>query len=319
MGSVPSTPNQASSNDPWWPIENQNLTLNHSPLLSAMDDEEGQRNANTLVNDRGENDDEQQQQQHTSMTLNVDTVTNDEFQFNMENENENESENVMCFDESNVTSECVDQQPNESRSNSSEPLNVEQREKNREQSLEEFKEELRVKREKRQSAIADLRNEISSLRQQLADEKDINRKLINEKNITREQQQHQQQQQRERDLQQERQQKSYDTNDNEGVDVVASTHNDRDDDVDNGTPFENKGIVLQAELSEAQFSLQIANAEILTLNSELSGTRRQVTSLKDVVAVTKQMVEIREEQLVKVSHFCIYAFLPENIYSDVVN
>lgn len=127
------------------------------------------------------------------------------------------------------------------------------------QSLEEFKEELRVKREKRQSAIAELRNEISTLHNQLAAEKALNEQLIDERNCI--------------------------------------SRNDDDDDIDAAS----HNHTLRVQLADVQLALQTANGEILRLTSELAGTKKQVSALKDVIAASKEMVGIREAQLHQVS------------------
>lgn len=124
------------------------------------------------------------------------------------------------------------------------------------QSLEEFKEELRVKREQRQSIVSDLRNEVSSLKAQLAEQKAIN------------------------------------------VSLQSGDQQPPPPDVQTDAVDRNKeNIVLKSELAEVQLALQLANAEILSLTSELSVTQKQVVSLKEVIVVTKQMISIRESQM----------------------
>lgn len=279
MGSVPSTPDQDSrqTNDPWWPVENQNLTLNHSPLLAAaspttttaVDAEEGHRsNLEATTNNSTINNEPQ-------------LIANNEL-FDMEND----SSSSDCIDGGDQLNEgSVAKGPRSSalKDNISDG-DYERRRGSREerinQSLEEFKEELRIKREKRQNAITDLRNEIATLRQQLIDEKALNRRLMIERNVNyNDSTEH-----------------SVDTHD---VDLAVEAMRTNDEIVSD-VPSNNE-IAIKAELSAAQYALQLANAEILSLNTELTGTRRQVTSLKDVVAVTKQMVQIREDQLDKVS------------------
>lgn len=142
----------------------------------------------------------------------------------------------------------------------------------RRNSLDVFRKELQVKRERRQIAVADLRNEITTLRKQLAAEKELNRKLKVEKVANGEQ-------------------------------TTATSTSETASDAGNGDDVTPKSgdTHLRAQLAETQLSLQIANAEILSLNTELTHRKRQVTSLKEVIGASKQMLEIRETALVQVS------------------
>lgn len=230
MGSAPSTPHRDGSNDPWWPIENQNLTLSPNESVIAMEEQQ-QNSSNTAENaDRSD----------FSIENNDEIVNCDEI------DKIDKSDNVAEVTSAIGTCEgvSVDVTTNHKES----------------QSLEEFKEELRAKREKRQNALAELRNEISTLRNQLAAEKALNKQLIDEKNcISR-----------------------------------------NDDDIDTDATQTN-GRTLRIQLADVQLSLQDANGEILRLTSELSATKKQVNALKDVIAASKEMVEIREAQLQQVS------------------
>lgn len=242
MGSVPSTPNQEPTSDPWWLIENQTLELN-PPAMNTDD----------------ENDVESLQGQQ----INADPVTVDS------NQTENENilvDNIVKISESEceIMEENVEQhdfvlQPIESCSDSSDQIEQSKKSKSQ-QSLEEFKEELRIKREQRKSAISELRNEMSNLRRELAEEKALNKKLMNERRRC--------------------QCNAVDIEEHSSVDEIDSSK-----------------ASLQSQLSESQYALQMANAEILSLTSELSVTKRQTQSLKDVIAASKQMLEIRESEL----------------------
>lgn len=228
MGSAHSTPHQDGSDDPWWPIENQNLTLNPNESVAVM-----------------------AEQQHSDVQSDANRTDfgtqNDGNVFCDENDSIVKSENVVEVTSAIETCEGV-------------CVGVSTQEKEN-QSLEEFKAELREKREKRQNAIAELRNEISTLRNQLAAEKTLNQQLIDEKN---------------------------------GMSRNDNVH-DRDvDDIDGDHS-------LRIQLADVQLSLQTANGEILRLTSELAVTKKQVSALKDVIAASKEMVEIREAQLQQVS------------------
>lgn len=166
---------------------------------------------------------------------------------------------------------------------------VDAKTENRMQSLEEFKRELSLKR---QGVMSELKAKISCLRQQLANEKEVNEQLRNEQ---RNQQcscngalvgQNAATQTTTDEINAQESTTDIETNDDD-LNVVfrANEDNSRND------------IALKSDLADVQLSLQLANAEILSLTSELSATHRQVASLKEVIMFSKQMVDIRENQL----------------------
>lgn len=57
---------------------------------------------------------------------------------------------------------------------------------------------------------------------------------------------------------------------------------------------------LRKELGNVYHDLQLANAEILSLREELDVTKNQVNSLKEVQVVSKQMLQLREDQVTQV-------------------
>ncbi|XP_049537647.1 restin homolog [Anopheles darlingi] len=54
---------------------------------------------------------------------------------------------------------------------------------------------------------------------------------------------------------------------------------------------------LKSELAEAQFQLQIAQAEALSLQTDVGQLRNQVKTLKDVIKAGKEIIAIREDQV----------------------
>lgn len=137
-------------------------------------------------------------------------------------------------------------------------------------------------RSKRQSVVLELKTKIDTLRQQLTIEKEINEQF--------------------------RRQKSH-CNCSGQQQMVATTttvsdNPDNEPELDDGISRSSSSVALKSELADVQLSLQLANAEILSLTSELRATQRQVSSLKEVIVFSKQMVEIRENQLSQV--YCIY-------------
>uniref|UniRef100_A0A1I8MI18 Uncharacterized protein n=1 Tax=Musca domestica TaxID=7370 RepID=A0A1I8MI18_MUSDO len=158
----------------------------------------------------------------------------------------------------------------------------------KEQSLEEFKEELRLKRQTRQSAIQGLRDEISLLRKQLDAERDISRRLRNGEKV-------------EESPPLEKSPKSPFTSDLEGATALTkrTTKYELLDDDANGDDDENplaRSRHANIELANAQLALQMANSENLSLRGELDIVHKQVASLKDVIACCKQMLTVKEEQ-----------------------
>lgn len=232
MGSAPSSPSQESNTDPWWSIENQTLELN-PPEMNSNRETNAEQSQQTNANGESGRADDLAVSSSESEPKNESI---DSTELGETNENNPENLDKHCASSSEVT------QSNEN------------------QTLEEFKEELRIKRELRKCAISELRNEMSNLRHELAQEKALNKKLMAEK----------------RDCRCFMTNRETETTEDQ-INLNASA--------------------LRTQLSAVQYSLQLANAEILSLTMELSVTKRQTQSLKDVVAATKQMLEIRENEL----------------------
>lgn len=137
-----------------------------------------------------------------------------------------------------------------------------------EQSLEDFKDELRTKRMRRISIVNGLRDELKLLRHQLEVEREINRRLQNGECA----------------------EESPPPTEADGViesadeKKTAANHH------------------LMAELAEAQLALQLSNAENLSLTTELGYVRKQVVSLKEVVGCYKEMLSVKETEVDQVSH-----------------
>lgn len=262
MGSTPSTPVRDRSDDPWWPIENQILDLNPNAMDSP-------NNSNT--NSAAE------QTNHSEIS---DSLSNNPVQ-NGENNSADETVSIESISDSFEELSKNEIEIESSEESSAKAQNSEnERVQRRQQSLDEFKEELRIKREMRTNAITELRNEISSLRKQLADEKEITKQLKeiqNRENL---------------------------------CNICGSIYNSLDcaaqSNIATATAAASvsteSNIALRSQLAELQFSLQNANAEILTLSSELAATKKQAKSLKEVIAASKEIIEIRETELTQVKH-----------------
>lgn len=253
MGSTPSTPNRESGDDPWWPIENQNLDLNPS----TMDATNSQR-LNRI--------EEQGAPIGDSVASNSNIRNNSDIQ----DESIDIQENISNETSVSCGSDDIENIPPES--NVQAKRSEFDRSTRQQQSLEEFKEELRVKREMRTNAIAELRNEIGGLRQQLAEEKEITKQLKQERS-------------------------------NRNLCQICNSIYDsleNAESIDTNGETRGSNISLRSQLAELQFSLQNANAEILTLSSELAATKKQAKSLKEVIAASKEIIEIRETELAQV-------------------
>ncbi|XP_054742586.1 uncharacterized protein LOC129247477 [Anastrepha obliqua] len=149
-----------------------------------------------------------------------------------------------------------------------------------EQTLEEFKEELRIKRLARQTAVQNLRDEIATLRRQLAEEQELTRRLRRNDAV-------------------ELLSTDVDVSvaEEEGAIGGASAEPDADDE-----DPQSRGRHANIELANAQLALQMANAENLSLRTELGVVQKQVGTLKEVIACCKQMLSVKEEQCVQLKN-----------------
>lgn len=169
----------------------------------------------------------------------------------------------------------LEQQPMEMAAKPSEQhMQKEQKEQEEEQTvprdLEQFKAELAEKRAARQTAVQDMRDELASLREQLTAERAENRRLRGEKVEQGEVSSVEQQQ----------------------------SQPERDEDDENPSSRSRHANI---ELANAQLALQLANADNLSLRSEVEVVQRQVGTLKEVICCCKQMLSVKEEQCAQVS------------------
>lgn len=266
MGSSPSTPSRESSDDLWWPIENQNLDLNPNTMDGTSNNSNSEGHEQPEINtdnceasissseNRSNNEDK------SDIEIRISSSPNESSTISSSSSG---SDFTKVAPESSVNSEICEQLP-----------------MNRQQSLEQFKEELRIKREMRTNAISELRTEISSLRRQLAQEKEINKNLIAERS--------------KENLCQ----------------ICSSIYKSLEtpatiEPISTNTETRETNVSLRTQLAELQFALQNANAEILTLSSELAATKKQAKSLKEVIAASKEIIEIRETELTQVNTYCV--------------
>lgn len=308
MGSAASTPNRESSDNtsdnPWWQIENQILELNPNRMEEATSGD-----PNSSSSTRSESD-----QQHRDPQVNETAISTNDLECENSDGNGSRIDTATAASSLNMIENSEKGIENDCSSDSSANANIETNSSSerghsneRQQSLEEFKEELRVKREMRTNAIVELRNEMSSLRQQLAHEKEINKQLIEERN--------------KENLCEicnsiykslEHQNVSHD----DGVvgcaaaaavasvvvqNTVGDVYSNGNIERDAKTSLITPNITLRTQLAEAQFALQNANAEILRISNELTATRQQAKSLKEVIKMSKEIIQIRETELSQVN------------------
>lgn len=156
------------------------------------------------------------------------------------------------------------------------------------QSLEEFKEELRLKRLERQTALQELRDEITFLRQQLKRERNLTQRLRNGEQV-------------EELCDTEKHPEQIDKRCSEAESTIVSCDNESSDidndnvDTDDEDPL-SRSRHANIELANAQLALQMANSENISLRSELAGVQKQVSTLKEVINCCKQMLVVKEEQ-----------------------
>ncbi|ALC38513.1 CG4213 [Drosophila busckii] len=130
------------------------------------------------------------------------------------------------------------------------------------QTLNEFKEQLASKRLARQEAVQDLREELAKLREELTQERAENQRLRAATTATTE---------------------------------LVAIDEQLQPDADDENPS-SRSRHANIELANAQLSLQLANADNLTLRGEVAAVQRQVGTLKEVISCCKQMLSVKEEQ-----------------------
>ncbi|XP_055916824.1 myosin-2 heavy chain [Eupeodes corollae] len=248
---------QDSNEDPWWwEIENQNLLLNVADGNEAPSESGPSTSASAIVrtNNNG-----------------IVTITSEQKLIHRRSKSPKDS----------IVSDLPDEGASESLVFKSDEIEQDNEvNSRREQSLEEFKEELKTKRMARQTAVNDLREELKSLRRQLAEERGASRRSRSVEGNSEEVQPTSCSSEEAKKKQMEESDRAFaqQISDDE---VVSESTNPK------------------VQLAEAQLALQMANAENLSLQTELGVTRKQVVSLKEVVTCCKQMIAMKEEQVVQ--------------------
>lgn len=183
---------------------------------------------------------------------------------------------------------------------------AERRRRINEEKMEQFKSELANKHLARRQAIAERSREILFLREELAKHKKENEELkeaLNKKNPEPE-----------------------DTSWNEELqklreenERLKNTVQEKDEELDNYKEITQQNHELRLNIAEVQKELQSVNAQVVSFENERHDYQTHVSALKEVVKVSKQLLEIRELQLEEVSHsnFIMRQLLNQNTATEL--
>lgn len=147
--------------------------------------------------------------------------------------------------------------------------------------LDEFRQELARKHEKRRQVIAEKRKEMQDLRDEVLRQKEENEKLR-------------------RLLKQRTESTQDDELQKENEELKKKIVELRTELIKCETLSE-KNNQLRSDIAKLQEDLQSVNAEVVGFEKERFEYQTHVTALKDVIRVSKQMLVIREQQLTEVS------------------
>lgn len=164
----------------------------------------------------------------------------------------------------------------------SQPCTPEKREPgSNEDKLDEFRQELARKHEKRREIIAEKRKEMQDMRDELLKQRRENEEL---KKMLR----------------------TRSNNEENGSEIVKENDDLRKEvdelrtQLSRSQDLAQKNNELRSSIAELQKELQLVNSEVVNFEKERSDYKLHVTALKDVVRVSKQMLQIRENQITEV-------------------
>lgn len=152
--------------------------------------------------------------------------------------------------------------------------------------LNEFKLEIARKHEKRRQILAEKRKEMDALRQEVLMLREENEKLKNERGECKPENDGNNEIQRLR-------------RENEELKMTIEENNKRLETIGCLTQRNNE---MRMQIAEMQKELQELNTEALNFEQEREDYKTHVVALKDVIHVSKHMLQIREAQLKEVSH-----------------
>lgn len=169
------------------------------------------------------------------------------------------------------------------KENYSQPSTPEKREaRSNEDKLDEFRQELARKHEKRRQIIAEKRKEMQDMRDELLKQRKENeelKKMLRRRSNSEE---------NETEI----------VKENEGLRKEVEELRSQ---LTKSEELAQKNNELRSSIAELQKELQLVNSEVVNFEKERSDYKLHVTALKDVVKVSKQMLQIRENQIKEVS------------------
>lgn len=159
--------------------------------------------------------------------------------------------------------------------------------------LDEFRQDLARKHERRRQILAEKRKEMQDLRMELSQQKEENEKLRNALNKNNGSDYNAEYEMHIEKLKQE--------NDEMRKKVVELRT-----ELLRSETISEKNNELRSSIAELQKELQSVNAEVVNFEKERMDYQTHVTALKDVVRVSKEMLKIRESQLNEVGDVCVF-------------
>lgn len=189
----------------------------------------------------------------------------------------------QCFESETEDVWWKPEKPTINKENYSQAATPEKREaRSNEDKLDEFRQELARKHEKRRQIIAEKRKEMQDMRDELLKQRKENEEL--KKTLRRR------------------------SNDEENESEIVKENDCLKMEVEElrsqltkSYDLAQKNNELRTSIAELQKELQLVNSEVVNFEKERSDYKLHVTALKDVVRVSKEMLQIRENQIKEVS------------------
>lgn len=176
--------------------------------------------------------------------------------------------------------------------------------KSKEQEMDEFKKQLSIKREQRKQILARHRAEKEKLEKSLEEEKRARHEMYKNNRMLREL------------LIRNNIEIPEDLRASDEISDLAGAIATMTEEFEKLKSNNNK---LRRELAEANVSLQNAYSDIADLNGQNTESMKHINALKEVIAVSKTMINLREQQLNEVSNINLALTLPINFHINKVS
>lgn len=176
--------------------------------------------------------------------------------------------------------------------------------KSKEQEMDEFKKQLSIKREQRKQILARHRAEKEKLEKSLEEEKRAKHEMYKNNRMLREL------------LIRNNIEIPEDLRASDEISDLAGAIANMTEEFEKLKSNNNK---LRRELAEANVSLQNAYSDIADLNGQNTESMKHINALKEVIAVSKTMINLREQQLNEVSNINLALTLPINFHINKVS